>query len=202
MSQKESNISQQLLRELATAWTNAPELRLMQLLVNVVEPTSSVSELFHLEDSILLKRLQWLNDHDGDFCALHKLAPSDVEEGDISDAKRRLVLNAFKRLADTLLFSDQSRAQLLELTFAQYEQCIIAPEKHYAKHYARHHNTFLLFLRMGQRLYAISGADEGFMRHWFSTENSALDGAPKTLCCDISGLESVVKYLDTMKNKC
>lgn len=198
MSHKEPGIEQQLLKELASAWANAPELRLMQLLVNVIEPKSSTSELFYVEDSQLLKRLQCLNENDGNFLALHEMTQRNCDEAHVSDATQRIVLNAFRQLADTLSFSDQSRAQLLDLTLAQYEHFLQSP----AKHYATHHNTLLLFLRMGRNLDAISGADEGFMAHWFSTDNSGVSGVPSDLCCHISGLEKVVQYLDAMKSKC
>lgn len=59
----------------------------------------------------------------------------------------------------------------------------------------------LHFIRLYRSLYAISGGDPAFMKHWFSTENKALNGSPAMLCRTIQGLFSVNQYLDAMRGK-
>jgi hypothetical protein len=59
----------------------------------------------------------------------------------------------------------------------------------------------LFVIRLYRSLYAISGGDYEFMKHWFTTENSALHGTPKELIKAIDGLVLVNQYLDAMRGK-
>jgi hypothetical protein len=59
----------------------------------------------------------------------------------------------------------------------------------------------LHFIRLYRSLYAIAGGDQGFMRHWFNTANSALHGAPRELVLSVAGLIQTNDYLDAMRGK-
>lgn len=59
----------------------------------------------------------------------------------------------------------------------------------------------LHFVRLYRSLFAMAGGDVEFMRHWFATENTALNGSPATLCLKIEGLFRVNQYLDAMRGK-
>ena len=59
----------------------------------------------------------------------------------------------------------------------------------------------LQFVRVYRSLFAISGGDKEFMRHWLSTENRALSGKPLELMFSILGLVHVNAYLDAMRGK-
>lgn len=59
----------------------------------------------------------------------------------------------------------------------------------------------LHFIRLYRSLFAISGGDKEFMRHWCSTKNNAFKGVPMDLCQSIQGLLSVNQYLDAMRGK-
>lgn len=59
----------------------------------------------------------------------------------------------------------------------------------------------LSFVRLYRSLFAIAGGDIEFMRHWFATENRALNGAPNQLCTKIEGLFRINQYLDAMRGK-
>lgn len=59
----------------------------------------------------------------------------------------------------------------------------------------------LHFVRLYRSLFAISGGDSGFMRHWFTTKNKALGGAPIERVTSIIGLIQTNEYLDAMRGK-
>ena len=59
----------------------------------------------------------------------------------------------------------------------------------------------LHFIRIYRSLYAIAGGDTEFMRHWFNTENNALNGVPSSICLKIEGLFRTNQYLDAMRGK-
>lgn len=48
----------QILATLRQGWLLSPDLRLGQLLVNAANPRTPCSELFYLEDQVLLERLR------------------------------------------------------------------------------------------------------------------------------------------------
>ncbi|MBA6414946.1 hypothetical protein H4J50_02850 [Colwellia sp. 6M3] len=60
MSQVEPNIAKELLETIEKAWAKYPDLRLTQLLVNVIKPSESCSEIYYVEDSKLVKLLNEL----------------------------------------------------------------------------------------------------------------------------------------------
>ncbi len=57
----------------------------------------------------------------------------------------------------------------------------------------------LHFVRLYRSLYAISGGDQGFMRHWFNTANQALGDSPRNLVQQVLGLVQTNEYLDAMR---
>jgi len=59
----------------------------------------------------------------------------------------------------------------------------------------------LQFVRLYRSLFAISGGDKGFMRHWLNTHNKAMSGKPSELILSILGLIQVNEYLDAMRGK-
>ena len=59
----------------------------------------------------------------------------------------------------------------------------------------------LQLVRLYRSLYAIAGGDKAFMRHWLSSNNSALAAKPLDLLSSISGLVRVNLYLDAMRGK-
>lgn len=51
-----------VLAALYETWVSHPELRLGQLLVNVIHPTEPCPEVFYVEDEVLAKKLkEWKN---------------------------------------------------------------------------------------------------------------------------------------------
>lgn len=57
----------------------------------------------------------------------------------------------------------------------------------------------LLFIRMFRGVDAITGGDDASSRSWLRAENLALRGRPIDLAQTISGLTSVVSYVDARR---
>ncbi len=57
MSEKEPNIEEDMLQALMDAWSENPNLRFGQLLMNVISPKEPCSAIFSIEDSKLIKLL-------------------------------------------------------------------------------------------------------------------------------------------------
>jgi uncharacterized protein YihD (DUF1040 family) len=64
MSQAQLNTHQELLETIEKIWTKYPELRLAQLLVNAIKPSEPCSEMYHIQDSQLINKLElFMNEH-------------------------------------------------------------------------------------------------------------------------------------------
>lgn len=59
----------------------------------------------------------------------------------------------------------------------------------------------LQLVRVYRSLYAIAGGDSTFMKHWLSSDNSALAAKPIDLLSSVVGLVRVNLYLDAMRGK-
>ncbi len=57
MSEKEPNIEEDMLQAIMDAWAENPNLRLGQLLMNVVSPKEPCPGIFYIEDSKLIDLL-------------------------------------------------------------------------------------------------------------------------------------------------
>lgn len=59
----------------------------------------------------------------------------------------------------------------------------------------------LQLVRAYRSLFAISGGDRNFMRHWLRSDNKALSNKPLELMFSILGLIQVNEYLDALRGK-
>lgn len=57
MSEKEPNLEEEVIEAILGAWSEHPQMRLMQLLVNAIHPSTPCPEIFAVEDSQLIKLL-------------------------------------------------------------------------------------------------------------------------------------------------
>lgn len=64
----------EILSALRATWEESPDLRLGQLIVNAVRPTTPCPEVFHAQDEDLLRRLT-------DYRAMVRAAKQDAESG-------------------------------------------------------------------------------------------------------------------------
>ena len=60
MSQVEPNSAKEVLETIEKVWAKYPDLRLTQLLVNVIKPSESCAEIYYVEDSKLVELLNEL----------------------------------------------------------------------------------------------------------------------------------------------
>jgi len=59
----------------------------------------------------------------------------------------------------------------------------------------------LLVLRLARALYALTGGDDSWMRHFMHSENTATGGVPLQQITTIQGLVSVVTFVDGIRGK-
>lgn len=76
MSQVEPNSAKELLETIEKVWAKYPELRLTQLLVNVIKPSESCAEIYYVEDS---KLIELLNELAGEESTSSEVSASSIE---------------------------------------------------------------------------------------------------------------------------
>lgn len=66
MSQVEPDTNKEMLETIEKAWAKYPELRLAQLLVNAIKPSEPCSEMYYVEDSRLINKLELFINEQGE----------------------------------------------------------------------------------------------------------------------------------------
>lgn len=59
----------------------------------------------------------------------------------------------------------------------------------------------LLLIRMARALYALTGGDAGWMRHFMRSPNHATGGVPAEQMASIQGLMRVLQFVDGLRGK-
>lgn len=59
----------------------------------------------------------------------------------------------------------------------------------------------LLLIRIARSLYALTGGDEAWMRHFMRTPNNLTGGIPAQQIEQIQGLVTVLQFVDAMRGK-
>lgn len=59
----------------------------------------------------------------------------------------------------------------------------------------------LLFIRLARALYALTGGDEDWMRHFIRSHNHVTGGTPIEQIASIQGLMSVLQFVDAVRGK-
>ena len=59
----------------------------------------------------------------------------------------------------------------------------------------------LMFIRCYRGLYVLVGGVDSDMQHWMHTENSHIGGVPAEQIKTVSGLNTVLEYIDAMRGK-
>ena len=77
MSQVEPDNAKEVLEAIEKAWAKYPDLRLTQLLVNVIKPSESCSEIYYTEDS---KLINLLNELVTDETEVAEVSANDIDE--------------------------------------------------------------------------------------------------------------------------
>jgi len=64
MSQAQPSTNKELLETIEKTWAKYPELRLAQLLVNAITPSEPCSEMYYIQDSELINKLElFMSEH-------------------------------------------------------------------------------------------------------------------------------------------
>jgi hypothetical protein len=59
----------------------------------------------------------------------------------------------------------------------------------------------LLFVRMARALFALTGGDADWMRHFMRTPNTVTGGIPAQQIASIQGLMTVLQFVDAVRGK-
>jgi len=111
--------------------------------------------------------------------------------------KAGVLMKAFSQASVELGISKALAGKIIGVnraTLSRKEQQGFAPE-------SKQGELCLHFIRLYRSLFAISGGDRSFMRHWFTTSNSALGGKPADKVQSVLGLIQTNEYLDAMRGK-
>ncbi|MCF2948206.1 MbcA/ParS/Xre antitoxin family protein [Paraglaciecola aquimarina] len=122
---------------------------------------------------------------------------SALAKSTIQPNKGTVLLKAFNNACAELSVSKTVSCKIIGLnraTLSRKENTGISPDSKSAE-------LCLHFIRLYRSLFAISGGDKSFMRHWFTSPNSALGGKPSELVHSVIGLIQVNEYLDAMRGK-
>lgn len=114
-----------------------------------------------------------------------------------SPGTSHVLIKAFANASAQLGVTSESAALILGVsrtTLARHAESDFDPK-------SKQGELSLLFVRMFRSLAAISGGDQAFMRHWFTTRNTGLGGVPAELVQTINGLYRSIEYLDAMRGK-
>lgn len=123
-----------------------------------------------------------------------QLAPASEP---VSNREAEVVTKAATRAADRLGLKSNVLCKVIGLS----EPTISRMRK---GHYVMdpNHKSFelaLLFVRLYRSLDAVVGGDETVAADWLANNNTALNGKPVDLIQSISGLISVITYLDSRR---
>ncbi len=122
---------------------------------------------------------------------------SALTKPDYSTSKSALLYKAFGNACSELGVNKTDASKIIGVnrsTLSRKESAGLEPE-------SKAGELSLHFVRLYRSLFAISGGDNGFMRHWFTTHNNALGGVPAERVKSVLGLVQTNEYLDAMRGK-
>ena len=121
--------------------------------------------------------------------------PSRSQAEPVADGA--VVTKAAMRAATRLGLSNRSLARMLGLSEATVSR--MGAGTYQLKTDDKAFELALMFLRLFRSLDSLSGGDEQTSRAWLRNENLALGGVPATLIESLSGMNTVVGYLDARR---
>jgi len=113
------------------------------------------------------------------------------------DADGAIVTKAAVRAAARLGLTNRALARVLGVSEATVSR--MGAGTYLMKTADKPYEVALLFLRLFRSLDALSGGDEQVARAWLRNDNLALGGAPAALMESLTGLITVVGYLDARR---
>jgi transcriptional regulator with XRE-family HTH domain len=127
-------------------------------------------------------------------------APSNLialPEDTRSLAARETLTAALIRAAAILKISQSELAEILGLSPASVSR--MAHGNYLLDPAGKEWQLAALVVRLFRSLDSVTGADDEASRQWLRSQNSALSGVPAELVKQVSGLVSVVQYLDASR---
>lgn len=128
------------------------------------------------------------------------LAPENVvllPEDTRSFAARETLSAALIRAASILKISQIELASILGLSAASVSR--MAHGNYLLDPAGKEWQLAALVVRLFRSLDSVTGADDEVSRQWLRSQNSALSGVPAEMLKQVSGLVSVVQYLDASR---
>ena len=113
------------------------------------------------------------------------------------DPDAAIVTKAAVRAASRLGLANRALARVLGVSEATVSR--MGAGTYLLKSGDKAYELALLFLRLFRSLDALSGGDEQVARAWLRNENLALGGVPAALIESLSGMITVVGYLDARR---
>lgn len=123
--------------------------------------------------------------------------PTAEPPADPAAADLRLIGKAASNAATQLEVNNAQLAQILGLSPASVSRLRNGQGEVLATGKAR--ELALLFIRLSRSLYAITGGDQQSMRSWMRSENTVLYARPIELVASVTGLTSIVQYVDARR---
>ena len=125
------------------------------------------------------------------------LISSDIAESTRSQAARQTLTDATLKASTLLQVSQAELARILGLSPASISR--MASGRYLLDPDSKEWQLAALFIRLFRSLDSITGGNDEVSRQWLRNHNTALGAAPLSLLGEITGLVSVVQYLDASR---
>ena len=128
---------------------------------------------------------------------MQPLISGKLLEGTNSQAARQTLTEATLKTAGILHLSQVELARILGLSSASVSR--MASGRYLLDPDSKEWQLAALFIRLFRSLDSITGGNDEVSREWLRNYNSVLAASPASLLGEITGLVSVVQYLDASR---
>ncbi len=128
---------------------------------------------------------------------MQPLISTNASESTHSQAARQTLTEAILKASALLQFSQAELARILGLSPASISR--MASGRYLLDPDSKEWQLAALFIRLFRSLDSITGGNDELSRQWLRNHNTALAAAPASLLSEITGLVTVVQYLDASR---
>ena len=128
---------------------------------------------------------------------MQPLSSSNPSESTRSQAARQTLTEATLNASTLLHVSQAELARILGLSPASISR--MASGRYFLDPDSKEWQLAALFIRLFRSLDSITGGNDALSRQWLRNHNTALAAAPHSLLGEITGLVTVVQYLDASR---
>jgi len=128
---------------------------------------------------------------------LAKLKLQQALEGTRSEAARQTLTEAVLQAAALLGISQAELASILGISAASVSR--MANQRNLLDHESKEWQLAALMVRLFRSLDSITGGNDEISRKWLRSHNVGLAAVPGDILKDVSGIVSVVQYLDAAR---